>query len=70
MIITWQLKQLEILIRGRPEGWSDWQTQLRAKDRNKTDQLQTLPVQITLSRGTIAPQSLIILNNLVIKIKF
>lgn len=57
MIITWQLKQLEILIRGCPEGCSDWQRHLKAKDRDRTDQLQTLPVQITLSRGAIAPEA-------------
>lgn len=57
MIITWQLKQLEILIRGCPEGWSDWQTQLKAKDLGKTDQMQTFPVQVTHSRGAIAPEA-------------
>lgn len=70
MIITWQLKQLQILIRGCPEGWLGWQTQLKAKDWDKTDQLQTFPAQVTFSWGAIAPQSLIKLNNLVIKIKF
>lgn len=57
MIITWQLKQLGVLIRGCPEGWSDWQTQLKAKDRDKTDQLHTVPVQVPLSRAPIAPEA-------------
>lgn len=57
MIITWQLEQLGVLIRGCPEGWSDWQTQLKAKDRDKTDQLQTFPVRITLSQAAIAPEA-------------
>lgn len=57
MIITWQLKQLEILIRGCPEGRSDWQTQLKAKDRNKTDRLQTFPAPIALSRAAIGPEA-------------